>query len=58
MFKTILIACDGSNQSSKALDKAIGLARLSDAELLAIFLRSGSLRQPTAMIQSFVWKVL
>ncbi|APE44594.1 universal stress protein UspA [Sulfitobacter alexandrii] len=36
MFKTILIACDGSNQSSKALDKAIGLARLSDAELLIL----------------------
>lgn len=36
MFKTILTACDGSNQSENALRKAIELAQLSDAELLIV----------------------
>lgn len=36
MFKTILIACDGSAQSENALKKSIELAKLSDAELLIL----------------------
>ncbi len=36
MFKTILAAYDGSSGADAALDKAAGLARLTDAELVIL----------------------
>lgn len=36
MFKTIIVACDGSAHSAKALDKAIELAKLCNAEMLIL----------------------
>ena len=36
MFSTILAACDGSEHSRRALDKAVELARLSGASLLIL----------------------
>ncbi len=58
MFKRILVPSDGSKHAKKAADKAIQLAKILDAEIVAVHVIDEKLIQPFEVLEEEGMEIL
>lgn len=58
MFKRILVPSDGSEHATKAADKAIQLAKILDAEIVAVHVIDEKLIQPFEVLEEEGMEIL